>query len=67
MSKFTDKYALKFCKPACKEHIMAFGKYKGWTLWKILYNFPGYIVWLDENDVLAIEPELVERAKNGIS
>jgi hypothetical protein len=66
MSELAQKYAARFAKPKPKgkEHIMTFGKYKGWTLWKILYNFPGYIVWLDENNVLAIEPELVEKAKS---
>jgi hypothetical protein len=67
MSKLVDKYAKTFCKAAGKDHVMTFGKYKGWSLHKILYNFPGYIVWLDENNVLAIEPELLERAKNGTS
>ena len=46
-----------------KTFILDFGKYRGWTLQKVFYNNPGYIVWLSENGML-IEDHLLERAKD---
>ena len=52
---------------ADKTTILGFGKYKGWTLQKVFYNNPKYIVWLHENNVLLIEEHLLERARNEAS
>ena len=42
--------------------VLTFGKYKGKTVDWIAENEPGYIVWLQENDVCVVDDEIYDAA-----
>lgn len=49
------------------EYVLTFGKYKGKSLGWVLSNEPGYIIWLVDNDALAVADDVVDEAKKYIS
>jgi uncharacterized protein (DUF3820 family) len=52
----------KRMEPRSKNFVMPFGKYKGKTLGQIVEANPGYVLWLEDNNVLKIEESLLNLA-----
>ncbi len=50
----------------CKnsDYIITFGKHKGKTLGWIANNYPGYIIWLVEKDILWIKSKIVSDCRD---
>jgi len=40
---------------------MKFGKYKGEEIEDLLYDDPGYLVWLVEEEVVELDSEVIEQ------
>jgi len=55
--KATRKYTIN-----SYEYVFTFGKYKGKTCDEVADKNPGYLVWLDENEVADINKEILEAA-----
>jgi hypothetical protein len=49
--------------PCSADFVMSFGKYKGQTLNQISDIDTGYILWLDDERVLTIEPKFLEAVR----
>lgn len=44
-------------------YMLGFGKHKGEYLGNLLVRDPQYILWMSENNVLKIEPSIVQAAE----
>jgi hypothetical protein len=51
--------------PIGKNYALTFGKYNGWTIQKILYNDPSYILFLDK-EVMKVDQVIVDKAQSAV-
>lgn len=49
---------------ATKSYVLDFGKHKGKTVNWVLQNDPGYILWLDRENVRKFSQEIVDNAED---
>ena len=46
-----------------REDVFVFGKHKGHTVQIVLDEDPGYIVWLDEEEILVFPDDIYQKAQ----